>query len=394
MKHLIGIFSMCALLWPCAPVWATLTGASAAPASVSAAYTQPAMLTLRWSVTASVTNNGPVLAQSTTLLITAPGGGVILGQISRRAQGTIQIGATTVIIETVQLPRSLMHTLYRARDPGGNPFPNFELHRDFSDGGIPVSAIQANLYLTGGGGSGQFDVSRLALYFDDRSSVRLIPREEPLQAVLDVQFSGSGQLAGVWEIADPTSTAGQPIYRPLRIERQSLVGAQSMQIKSPLLPTGKEGAYLLRFRLTGPTTDFDPVLIRYLVTSDTKHEKPPVNIQPEQPHNGALLGPKTTFAWRADQPASAYQLEIYRQPQRSAADQLPELGGRVDMATPRTDEPPVAGMLVLGDTHTTLLSKLVLQRLEPGRAYWWRVRAIGADGGVIGESPLRELRTP
>ena len=51
-------------------------------------------------------------------------------------------------------------------------------------------------------------------------------------------------------------------------------------------------------------------------------------------------------------------------------------------------------MLVPGNQTTTTLSLNARQRLTPGRAYLWRVLAISEDGTVIGQSPMREMRTP
>jgi hypothetical protein len=51
-------------------------------------------------------------------------------------------------------------------------------------------------------------------------------------------------------------------------------------------------------------------------------------------------------------------------------------------------------MLVPGRQTQTVLSGAARTRLEPSRVYLWRVLAIGADGSVIGQSPMRELRTP
>lgn len=392
MKRLVGSLGLLVLLWPALPAWAVLSGATVAPGNVSAPFNRPATLTLRWTVTSGTATPAPTVARSPALLVMAPGGRII-GQVPRVIQGTVPPGASAVIVETVQLPRSLMQSLYRARDRMGGPFPYFELRRSFSDADNTVVSAPSSLFLTGGGGSGLFDITRLALHFDDLSTVRLVPRGDELRAVLDVQFTGSGQLAGVWELADPASTAGRPVFRPVHAERTALVGARDVQIRSPSLPTDREGMHLLRFRLTAPETDFAPVMIRYVVTSEAIHDRPPVNLHPEAPGDGSLIGPETVFSWHADTPAGAYRLEIYSQVPGDNL-RLPDLGGPVDMPPRSVDGPPVTGMLLPGDVRTTHLSAVVFGRLRPGRGYWWRVRAIGTDGGVIGESPLQEFRTP
>jgi hypothetical protein len=392
MPRLTVICMLLALTWPPASVHASLDSATVSPETVSAPFNRPGTLTLRWTVTAGTASPAPVLAQSPGLQIFAPGGRV-LGQVPRLLQGTVPPGGSAVLTETVQLPRSLLQTLHSARDPEGNPFPFFEVRRTFSGAISTVMSSPANLFLTGGGGGGVFDIARLALNFEDQSTVGLIPRGDRLHAVLEVQFTGSGQLAGRWEIADPASTAGQPMFRPLRLERTSLVGAQTLRIHSPELPTDLEGAYLLRFQVTSPRTDFDPVIIRYLVTGQRPHEQPPLNLRAERPRDGALVDRETTFAWHADRAAAAYQLEIFRQPPMLEL-MLPALGGPVERQAALVEDVPVTGMQLPGDRRSTALSALVLQRLEPGRGYWWRVRAFGADGRVIGESPLQEFWTP
>jgi hypothetical protein len=371
---------------------ANLESVTVSPATVNAPFNRPGTLTLRWTVTAGTASPAPVLAQSSALQIHAPDGRV-LGQVPRLLQGTVPPGGSALLTETIQLPRSLLQSLYAARDPRGDPFPYFELRRTFSGTVTTVVSSAANLYLTGGGGSGEFDLTRLALHFEDQSTVALVPQGDPLRAVLEIQFAGSGQLAGHWEIADPSSTAGMPIFRPLRLERSALVGAQTVRILGPELPTAVEGTYLLRFLVTSPRTDFEPVVIRYLVTARRAQERPPRTLRIEEPRAGALLDRETIFAWRPDHGAAAYQLEIFRRPQ-TLDGMLPVLGGPVVSAPLTVDEPPVAGMQLPGDQHSTLLSALALQRLEPGRGYWWRVRAFGADGSVLGESALQEIWTP
>ena len=105
------------------------------------------------------------------------------------------------------------------------------------------------------------------------------------------------------------------------------------------------------------------------------------------------MGADSRFEWAAEANATAWQLEIFRQPRENAADQLPNLGtSPEDRAGPEVQEPPVTGMMMTGETHATQLTGVVLDHLEPGQGYRWRVRAIGSDGSVIAESPLSEVR--
>jgi hypothetical protein len=325
--------------------------------------------------------------------VTDPGQDTVFGTITRTVSRTVVPGGTAFISETVQIPRSVIQVMQRARDVNGQLFTSFILVRNFTDNTNTVTAA-VNLYLTGGAGS-LLEIDRLALSFDDLSTERVVRKEDALKALVDIRFSGSGQLRGVWELATPASTIGEPVFSALRLVRQSLVGNQDTRIKSPLLPTDREGVYLVRFLVTEPDTGFDPVYIRYAVTTAGASERPRTDVHALAPGKGALITAETAFEWHTDAQPRAWKLEIYPKPAADALDQLPDLGTAAEsVAVSRVDGPPLTGMLLPGDARTTVLSKLVWKRLESGRGYWWRLRAIGDDGSVIGESPLVEFRSP
>ena len=56
--------------------------------------------------------------------------------------------------------------------------------------------------------------------------------------------------------------------------------------------------------------------------------------------------------------------------------------------------PPATGMIVAPAQTQAVLSSAARARLQPRQTYFWRVQAIGADGRVIGEGPVRRLTVP
>ncbi len=395
MKRLIGFLLLIGIGLSQGTAWAVLIGAGASPSRANVAFNRPASVSVTWTVNADPGNPGPVTATSGFVQVADPSLDTLFGTIPRALSRTIAPGGTATITETVVIPRSVLQAMERARNVNGNPFASFVLVRSFTDDNAQFVTASVNLYLTGGS-STVLQLDRLSLYFDDLSTVRLAARDEALTAQLDIAFSGAGQLRGVWELATPASTVGEPIFGTLRLVRQSLVGNQTTRLTSPALPTGQEGVYLLRFRVTEPDTGFEPVYVRYVVTQAGTPQRPALNVRVLAPGEGELLAEDTQFAWRADADAAAWQLEIYKKPAESAAERLPDLGTTQPdaNAAPRVEGPPVTGMLVTGEARATGLSKLVRQHLEPGQGYWWRVRAIGDDGSVIGESPLVGFRSP
>ena len=51
-------------------------------------------------------------------------------------------------------------------------------------------------------------------------------------------------------------------------------------------------------------------------------------------------------------------------------------------------------MIVAAAQTQVALTSATRARLQPRHSYFWRVQAIGADGGVIGAAQVRQLRVP
>jgi hypothetical protein len=277
---------------------------------------------------------------------------------------------------------------------------SFVFQRTFTSSGPPVSTASpcVTMNVTSAAAAG-LGISREALSFDNGAAVRVLPVKDPLQALAEVSFTGTGLLQGQWEVAGPTSTVGEPIFRPLAQVRQYLAAGETHTFRSPPLPTDVTGIYLVRLRITEPVLPFEAPVIRYFVAQGRPGKELPAQpLTLGGPPDLALLAPDTNFAWEAIKGARAYQLEIYATGRDLAAG-LPDLGGGDRTPKPADvagalSRPPVTGLLVPGKQTRVPLSAMARQHLLPGRAYLWRVLAIGEDGTIIGASPMRELRTP
>ncbi len=240
--------------------------------------------------------------------------------------------------------------------------------RQFSDGGGGTATLNLLLNITGAGAAA-FGINYLGMRFDDDSVRRLVAPGATLRARAQVRFTGSGELQGVWEVADPSSASGTPVFRPLRVVRRALFGGQAATLASPPLPTGRSGLYRLRLRLTDPALAEAPEL-QYYVSRDTGRDARPIELLAPAPR--ARFTAATRFRWRPLAGARAYQLEIHA-------------------AAPRTAGRPLAGRLIDARRAEVEAGALLWRHLTPGRAYRWRVLAIDADGRRVGVSELRPL---
>ncbi len=225
----------------------------------------------------------------------------------------------------------------------------------------------------GGSAGGPLNLSRVALHFDDRSLVRVLRNGEAALAIAEINYSGSGLLSGLWEIASPPSTQGEPVFVPLASVNINLGGGGLNEVTSPTLPANGAGVYYIRFRVREPVVAFTGVVVRYAVEDGT--DAAPA-IEVVGPPQAALLLADTPFQWRAAPDAVAYRLEFFE------SEPLDE------------EAQPVFGAWVPAEGRDTLLSALAQSHLQPGRQYHWRVVAWSAQGRVVAHSALFEIRTP
>lgn len=366
------------------------------PATSIVALGQSTSLVLNWSVTSAFIGFGgplPYTVTSTSGQFIA--GSTVLGTVNSiltiSATNNGVSPSTVRFTESVAVPPDIS---VKANRLGAS---TISYVRQFNDGSGLV-ALQSSI-LVGGSAAAQFGITREALTFDDGAVVRVVPANDPLLAVAEINFTGSGTVNAVWEIAGPGSTGGQPLFRELQPVTRGLLGSEPVFIRSVRLPTDSPGVYQVRLRITDPQPGFDPPVLTYYV-GDARGAVPGgiIPMALIGPADGALLDRETRFAWQAVEGAKAYKIELFASPGTDPFD-LPDLTGTSDasdlrLARAALAAPPASGLIVAGAQSQALLTAAARARLKTRHTYFWRVQAIGPEGTVIGEAQVRRLRVP
>lgn len=108
-------------------------------------------------------------------------------------------------------------------------------------------------------------IARLALFFEGGEVFRRVPRGAPLTAIAEVTTSGQGPIRGIWEVADPASALGRPVFRPLRVVAKPASLDGTTRFVLPDLPTDQPGPHVLRLRLASPRLLGEEPVLRYEV---------------------------------------------------------------------------------------------------------------------------------
>ena len=378
------------------PARAAINSVEPLPANSLVAIGQAQSLPLSWGLVVLYFGIAP--AQSYTITSTSGQfrvGATVLGTVNTVL--TFSGSVPTAVPTTVRIPESVMvppDVTVKAHRLGAQ---SVDYVRVFNDGTTPVQGSE--LIVIGGSGAGLFGISREALAFDDGAAVRVVQAGDVLSARAEVDFSGSGSMSAVWEVAGPSSTAGETVYRELQQVTRGLIGHEPAIIKSPDLPTDSPGYYSVRLRITQPPPGFDPPMLAYYVGDAQSGARGGFTaMSVSAPGEGALLERETRFAWQPVEGAKAYKIELFASP-GSDPFGLPDMGGGAASADPARvraalSAPPAAGMIVTGAQTRIALSSATRARLQPRHSYFWRVQAIGADGSVIGAAQVRQLRVP
>lgn len=270
------------------------------------------------------------------------------------------------------------------------------LQRTFTDAAgntasasITLSLQRSRLLAARDTSQGGLAVQSLRIEFDSGNNTGVVNSGESLPALLTVTYSGTGTLRGRWQIAEPGSSEGAvPMFRTLSLVNVNLATSQRTTLRSPALPTGRSGRYLLRFCAAddparGSADDPfcpDPDLVTaatYVVQGATNTALQAIELIGP---NRQGVDPATLFSWRRLDGARVYQLQIFAT--GPAGGQLPS--SRLDSAAIEPEF--VAGMLLKAGTSATTLSESTLDRLTPGHEYLWRINAHDESGRLIGKS--------
>ncbi|HUJ88127.1 MAG TPA: hypothetical protein VLX30_14860 [Burkholderiales bacterium] len=378
------------------PARAAITSAEPIPANSLVAIGQAHSLVLNWQVVSLAVGFPGTLPYTIT---STSGqfrvGATVLGTVNTTlsANGSMVSGvpSTVTLAESVMVPPDVTLMANRL----GSQTVSYV--RVFTDGTAPVQASE--LIVIGGSGAGQFGITREALSFDDGAAVRVVQAGDALSARAEIDFSGSGSMSALWELAGPSSTAGEALYRELQQVTRGLIGREPEIVKSPQLPTDSPGYYRLRLRITQPLPGFDPPVLAYYVGEATSGARGGfTEMVVTAPGDGALFDTDTRFAWQPVAGAKVYKIELFGSPEGDNFG-LPDIAQQAAAADPARVRaalaaPPAAGMIVTAAQTQIALSAATRARLRPRHSYFWRVQAIGADGSVIGAAQVRQLRVP
>lgn len=254
--------------------------------------------------------------------------------------------------------------------------------------------------------TGSLVVFGAELRFDEGTPLRVLKVGEPVRVFADLSYAGTGPLEAVWEIADEGSPDGVPLFRPLRRVRRFLGAGQRLTLEGPQLRTQRAGPHLVRLRLVDPTLSFELPTLRYLVGGARAAIIPAIHWtgSPIQAAPGASL------SWSAVAGAAAYRLEVWEaesaarsairilrgsedptfQDRRSQTGEDRLYEGRRDRASALRWR---AAKLVPATSNEFVLNAGLLEDLEQGARYAWRVVAVDARRQPVARSPVRWLLT-
>ena len=380
----VSIGLMCLL--PVISAEAALQAVKVQPAQRQLLATQNYNFGVAWQISASAGYTGGVSSAAAQVINPATGAvlATIGGPLSRSGSGPY------LLSEFLEIPESSVQAWTRSG------LQRLLLVRIFTGGTtvrgqMTLTLASSALRAPREASDGELLVQRLSLSFLDNQRIKLVQPGTDLKAKVLLAYSGNGLLEGRWQVAEPGSTEGRPVYRTLTLVRSYLGNTQQAQLNSPVLPTEKAGKYRVRFCVSNrdqvPADDLvlDNSCPIAALTVETVYEvlggeDPTAQVVISSGPQSGTVNAATEFHWQALPAAVVYQLQLFASSNEQAESDA-MLGD-----FPRF----VAGMLLPANTAKTQLSVLMRSKMEPGQYYLWRVTAHDQSGALIGRS--REWR--
>lgn len=380
----VSIGLMCLL--PVISAEAALQAVKVQPAQRQLLATQNNNFGVAWQISASAGYTGGVSSAAAQVINPATGAvlATIGGPLSRSGSGPY------LLSEFLDIPESSVQAWTRSG------LQRLLLVRIFTGGTtvrgqMTLTLASSALRAPREASDGELLVQRLSLSFLDNQRIKLVQPGTDLKAKVLLAYSGNGLLEGRWQVAEPGSTEGRPVYRTLTLVRSYLGNTQQAQLNSPVLPTEKAGKYRVRFCVSNrdqvPADDLvlDNSCPIAALTVETVYEvlggeDPTAQVVISSGPQSGTVNAATEFHWQALPAAVVYQLQLFASSNEQAESDA-MLGD-----SPRF----VAGMLLPANTAKTQLSVLMRSKMEAGQYYLWRVTAHDQSGALIGRS--REWR--
>lgn len=326
------------------PAHAVIITANSSPSTKNVGADAPASFPVIWSTVSAPAASYTVRSEEARVRL-GNAGGPVIAVLPRRIAVNIN-GTNATLRENVTLSRDLIR---RGQDAGGLYY-----ERIFTDGiqtedaGVQISIISA--------ATADFGISSIDLNFDDGSVVQVVEPGTSVTALARLGFTGNGRVQAAWQVRPVDGGA----FRTLRVVQAQSLGGQALTLRSPQLPTSRDGEQLeVRLHLLKPEAGFVEPVITLGITGGGLTPLPLQRVAGEvkvlSPAVFSPLNGGTQISWEASERARAYRIEV-----------LPAGGGRT----------PLAIQMARKDSTSATLSALSLSKLAPEGRYIIRVIAV------------------
>lgn len=354
------------------PSWAVLMGATSAPKQAKVSVDDGRTIHIRWTISSSPAHSSGVYS----------------------AQATLKDSATDTVLKTIENPLNLAEgagpfqfeeTLTLSPDEVKQwydlGYQKLVLKRAFTTDGNNSTSSEASLWLSvvnkqSNGSvapSNNLVIHSVGLRFKPQRFKRQVIRNVPLQAQLEVLYSGQGKLNALWQIAELGNDDIPVAYKTLAQANKTLKHQQQGFLISPKLPTAKVGRYVLRLcandhnLVTNSIAATQNQCANPELSSNLQYEVVTANTEADENPDIQTLAANAIFNWQPVEGVVVYELQL----QQSNGKSTLESGQYL------------ARMLLAYDKTSAPLTNDIVELMHPGTQYQWQVSALNQHGELI-----------